>query len=173
MGKITGFMEFQRQQETYLSPETRLKNYHEFVQALSDEQAKTEGARCMDCGIPFCNTGCPVNNIIPDWNDLVYRGNYRAALDTSTTRQDALIDDLRGDRTNEAAGLQFRVRNTTSDQTHHQDPGGDEYRGKQRREYDGGRDELELGLVLGGKNRDQNADRCGRRHDDHVGDIAR
>jgi len=82
MGKITGFMEFQRQQESYLSPETRVKNYHEFVQALSDEQAKTEGARCMDCGIPFCNTGCPVNNIIPDWNDLVFRGNYRAALDT-------------------------------------------------------------------------------------------
>ncbi len=82
MGKITGFMEFQRQQETYLPPEKRVKNYHEFVQALSDEQAKTEGARCMDCGIPFCNTGCPVNNIIPDWNDLVYRGNYRAALDT-------------------------------------------------------------------------------------------
>ena len=82
MGKITGFMEFKRQQETYLPPETRVKNYHEFVQALSDEQAKTEGARCMDCGIPFCNTGCPVNNIIPDWNDLVFRGNYRAALDT-------------------------------------------------------------------------------------------
>ena len=81
MGKITGFMEFQRQQETYLPPAMRVKNYHEFVQPLSDEQAKTEGARCMDCGIPFCNTGCPVNNIIPDWNDLVYRGNYRAALD--------------------------------------------------------------------------------------------
>ena len=82
MGKITGFMEFQRQNENYLPPATRLKNYHEFVQALSDEQAKIEGARCMDCGIPFCNTGCPVNNIIPDWNDLVFRGNYRAALDT-------------------------------------------------------------------------------------------
>ena len=82
MGKITGFLEFQRQNESYLPPETRVKNYHEFVLPLSDEQAKTEGARCMDCGIPFCNNGCPVNNIIPDWNDLVYRGDYRAALDT-------------------------------------------------------------------------------------------
>ena len=81
MGKITGFLEFQRQRESYLPPETRVKNYHEFVQPLSDEQSKIEGARCMDCGIPFCNNGCPVNNIIPDWNDLVYRGNYRAALD--------------------------------------------------------------------------------------------
>ena len=82
MGKITGFLEFQRQRESYLPPETRVKNYHEFVQPLSDEQSKIEGARCMDCGIPFCSSGCPVNNIIPDWNDLVYRGNYRAALDT-------------------------------------------------------------------------------------------
>ncbi len=82
MGKITGFMEFQRQDEGYLPPATRLKNYAEFVIPLTNEQAKIQGARCMDCGIPFCNTGCPVNNIIPDWNDLVYRGNYREALDT-------------------------------------------------------------------------------------------
>ena len=82
MGKITGFMEFQRQDESYLPPASRLKNYSEFVITLTNEQAKVQGARCMDCGIPFCNTGCPVNNIIPDWNDLVYRGNYREALDT-------------------------------------------------------------------------------------------
>ncbi|MBB3222195.1 glutamate synthase subunit beta [Pseudoduganella umbonata] len=81
MGKITGFMEFQRQDESYLAPESRLKNYKEFVLKLTDEQAKVQGARCMDCGIPFCNTGCPVNNIIPDWNDLVYRHHYRQALD--------------------------------------------------------------------------------------------
>ncbi|OGS92317.1 MAG: glutamate synthase [Gallionellales bacterium GWA2_59_43] len=81
MGKPTGFMEFQRQSEEYLPVAKRLKNYKEFVLHLSDEQAKTQGARCMDCGIPFCNNGCPVNNIIPDWNDLVYRGNWRAALD--------------------------------------------------------------------------------------------
>ncbi|MET0319706.1 MAG: glutamate synthase, partial [Duganella sp.] len=81
MGKITGFMEFQRQEEGYLPPAARLKNYAEFVIPLTNEQAKVQGARCMDCGIPFCNNGCPVNNIIPDWNDLVYRGNYREALD--------------------------------------------------------------------------------------------
>ncbi|HEU0219530.1 MAG TPA: glutamate synthase subunit beta [Gallionella sp.] len=82
MGKITGFMEFQRQSETSLPVEKRLKNYREFTLHLSDEQAKIQGARCMDCGIPFCTSGCPVNNIIPDWNDLVYRGNWREALDT-------------------------------------------------------------------------------------------
>ena len=82
MGKVTGFMEFNRQDETYLPVAERVKNYSEFVIALQGDQAKIEGARCMDCGTPFCTTGCPVNNIIPDWNDLVYRGNLRAALDT-------------------------------------------------------------------------------------------
>ncbi|MEO6354399.1 MAG: glutamate synthase subunit beta [Burkholderiaceae bacterium] len=82
MGKVTGFMEFQRQEEAYLPPAARLKNFKEFVLHLSDADAKIQGARCMDCGIPFCNNGCPVNNIIPDWNDLVYHGNYRAALET-------------------------------------------------------------------------------------------
>jgi len=80
VGKITGFMEFQRQDESYHAPEARLKNYKEFVLTLTNDQAKIQGARCMDCGIPFCNSGCPVNNIIPDWNDLVYRGHYREAL---------------------------------------------------------------------------------------------
>jgi glutamate synthase (NADPH/NADH) small chain len=74
-------MEFQRLSEEYLPVAKRLKDYKEFVLHLTDEQAKTQGARCMDCGIPFCNNGCPVNNIIPDWNDLVYRGNWREALD--------------------------------------------------------------------------------------------
>ena len=81
MGKPTGFMEFQRQSETHLPVAKRLKNYCEFVLHLTDEQAKIQGARCMDCGIPFCTSGCPVNNIIPDGNDLVYRGNWREALD--------------------------------------------------------------------------------------------
>ena len=81
MGKVTGFLEFQRLQEASEAPTSRLKHYKEFVMHLSDDQAKVQGARCMDCGIPFCTTGCPVNNIIPDWNDLVYRGNYREALD--------------------------------------------------------------------------------------------
>ncbi|MGB6054833.1 MAG: glutamate synthase subunit beta [Burkholderiaceae bacterium] len=82
MGKITGFMEFARQDETYLPPAERVTNYREFVLRLADGKAKIQGARCMDCGTPFCTSGCPVNNIIPDWNDLVYHGNYRQALDT-------------------------------------------------------------------------------------------
>jgi len=81
MGKPTGFMEFERLNEAYDPVEKRLKNYKEFVHALNDDDARTQGARCMDCGIPFCTNGCPVNNIIPDWNDLVYRGNWKRALD--------------------------------------------------------------------------------------------
>ena len=80
MGKPTGFMEFQRLAEANLPVAERVKNYQEFVLHLSDEQAKTQGARCMDCGIPFCTSGCPINNIIPDWNDLVYRGDWQNAL---------------------------------------------------------------------------------------------
>ena len=81
MGKPTGFMEFERQDEGYLPITKRVKNYQEFVLHLTDEQAKVQGARCMDCGIPFCASGCPINNIIPDWNDLVYRGDWKRALD--------------------------------------------------------------------------------------------
>lgn len=82
MGKVTGFMEFERQKDSYLDVDSRVKNYKEFVIPMSDEKVTTQAARCMDCGTPFCTTGCPINNIIPDWNDLVYRGNYRQALDT-------------------------------------------------------------------------------------------
>lgn len=82
MGKVTGFMEYERLQEASEAPQSRMKHYKEFVVHLDDAQAKVQGARCMDCGIPFCNNGCPVNNIIPDWNDMVYRGNYKEALDT-------------------------------------------------------------------------------------------
>ncbi len=81
MGKITGFMEFHRLKEASEPPAKRLKNWREFVLHLTDEQSKQQAARCMDCGIPFCNNGCPVNNIIPDWNDLVYRQQWRRALD--------------------------------------------------------------------------------------------
>ena len=81
MGKPTGFMEFKRLSEGYAPVEKRVKNYREFTLHLDDAQAKVQGARCMDCGIPFCTSGCPVNNIIPDWNDLVYRGNWKQALD--------------------------------------------------------------------------------------------
>jgi len=81
MGKITGFLEYQRLEEAAEAPESRKKHWHEFVVHLTDEQAAVQGARCMDCGIPFCNNGCPVNNIIPDFNDLVYRQDWKAALD--------------------------------------------------------------------------------------------
>ncbi|MYN12361.1 glutamate synthase small subunit [Pusillimonas sp. TS35] len=81
MGKVTGFLEFQRVKEAYEAPAVRLKHWREFVAPLTDAEAKKQGARCMDCGIPFCNNGCPVNNIIPDWNDLVYRQEWRQALD--------------------------------------------------------------------------------------------
>ena len=81
MGKPTGFMEFPRLSEANLPVADRLKNYKEFVLHLTDEQAGQQAARCMDCGIPFCTSGCPINNIIPDWNDLVYRGNWKEALD--------------------------------------------------------------------------------------------
>jgi glutamate synthase (NADPH/NADH) small chain len=82
MGKITGFMEFERLSEAYEPPQERVKHSREFVARLSDEQAGIQGARCMDCGTPFCMSGCPVNNIIPDWNDLVYQQDWKRALDT-------------------------------------------------------------------------------------------
>jgi glutamate synthase (NADPH/NADH) small chain len=81
MGKITGFMEFQRLEEGYLPVQDRLKNYKEFVISLDDAQAKTQAARCMDCGTPFCNNGCPVNNIIPDFNELVFQQDWKQALE--------------------------------------------------------------------------------------------
>ena len=81
MGKVTGFMEYERVEEGYAPAADRVKNYKEFVIGLSDEQAKIQAARCMDCGTPFCNNGCPVNNIIPDFNDLVYRGDWKNAIE--------------------------------------------------------------------------------------------
>ncbi|MCX8086794.1 MAG: glutamate synthase subunit beta [Rhodocyclaceae bacterium] len=81
MGKPTGFLEYERQSEGYEPVAARLKHYREFVPHLTDEQAQLQGARCMDCGIPFCNNGCPVNNLIPDWNDLVYKGKWREAIE--------------------------------------------------------------------------------------------
>ena len=81
MGKVTGFMEYNRLSEANLPVVERVKNYKEFVLHLSDDQAKQQGARCMDCGIPFCTSGCPVNNIIPDFNDLVYQQDWKSAID--------------------------------------------------------------------------------------------
>jgi len=82
MGKITGFMEFERLSEPYEAPQERVRHWREFVAHLSDEQAGIQGARCMDCGTPFCMSGCPVNNIIPDWNDLVYKQDWQRAIET-------------------------------------------------------------------------------------------
>jgi glutamate synthase (NADPH/NADH) small chain len=82
MGKITGFMEFRRLSEASEVSQLRKTHYKEFLMHLSDQEAQIQSARCMDCGIPFCSSGCPVNNIIPDWNDLVYTGNVREALET-------------------------------------------------------------------------------------------
>ena len=81
MGKITGFIELQRIREATEPIEHRVTHYREFILTLADDDASRQGARCMDCGIPFCQTGCPVNNIIPDWNDLTYRRQWRVALD--------------------------------------------------------------------------------------------
>ncbi|MFM8345757.1 MAG: glutamate synthase subunit beta [Betaproteobacteria bacterium] len=80
MGKVTGFLEFERLEEGYEPVEQRVKNYKEFVIGLNKDQAKVQAARCMDCGTPFCNSGCPVNNVIPDFNDLVYQGDWKNAI---------------------------------------------------------------------------------------------
>ena len=79
MGKITGFLEYERSDRRYEPVEERIKHWHEFVLPLPESETRTQAARCMDCGIPYCHTGCPVNNQIPDWNDLVYRGDWEEA----------------------------------------------------------------------------------------------
>ena len=80
MGKATGFLEVDRKDRSYEKPEARLKHWHEFVKPLTGAETSTQASRCMDCGIPFCHNGCPVNNLIPDWNDLVYRNDWQKAL---------------------------------------------------------------------------------------------
>jgi len=79
MGKITGFLEIERQDRSSEKPEVRINNYHEFIRPLPAPEVSKQAARCMDCGIPFCHQGCPVNNLIPDWNNLVYRDQWRTA----------------------------------------------------------------------------------------------
>ncbi|OQW90664.1 MAG: glutamate synthase, partial [Beggiatoa sp. IS2] len=80
MGKPTGFMEVSRQERQYNLVAERIQHYREFIIPLDEQEVAKQGARCMDCGIPYCHNGCPVNNIIPDWNDLVYRGRWQNAL---------------------------------------------------------------------------------------------
>ena len=81
MGKVTGFLEWQRIAEVADPVQARVRHFREFIHALDDASASKQGGRCMDCGIPFCQTGCPVNNVIPDWNDLVYRQQWKTARD--------------------------------------------------------------------------------------------
>ena len=81
MGKIKGFLEYKRQDESYQSPKERIKNYKEFTIPLKEDKLKDQGARCMDCGIPFCHSGCPLGNLIPDFNDKVYKGKWKEAAE--------------------------------------------------------------------------------------------
>ena len=81
MGKPTGFLEFERRDRDYTPVEERLKHWREFAEPLPAEELKRQGGRCMDCGTPFCHPACPVNNVIPDWNDLVFEGDFRTALE--------------------------------------------------------------------------------------------
>ncbi|MFT5431853.1 MAG: glutamate synthase (NADPH/NADH) small chain [Myxococcota bacterium] len=83
MGKVTGFLEFERKSIPSADPAERIAHYDEFAQPVPEEHLRTQGARCMDCGVPFCQstTGCPIDNLIPEWNDLVYNGRWREALD--------------------------------------------------------------------------------------------
>ena len=82
MGKETGFLEYERHDRGYLDPKVRVQNYKEFVVPLAEGELRTQAARCMNCGIPYCHNGCPVNNMIPDWNHLTYEGDWRDALET-------------------------------------------------------------------------------------------
>ncbi|RMB56317.1 glutamate synthase subunit beta [Dokdonia sinensis] len=79
MGKVTGFLEYERKDESYIAPEERVKNYKEFTVPLTEPELKKQGGRCMDCGIPFCHSGCPLGNLIPDFNDAVYKGRWKEA----------------------------------------------------------------------------------------------
>ena len=89
MGKSTGFLEFERRVSQAEEPLQRIRHFNEFHAPLTEEEQREQGARCMDCGVPFCQAGvpiggmvvgCPLHNLVPEWNDLVYRGNYKEAL---------------------------------------------------------------------------------------------
>ena len=82
MGNPTGFLEIDKKERNYEDPKDRLKHFKEFIVPLTNEEVSKQGSRCMDCGIPYCHQGCPVNNLIPDWNDLVYKHEWKKALDT-------------------------------------------------------------------------------------------
>ncbi|MBU4334447.1 MAG: NAD(P)-binding protein, partial [Candidatus Omnitrophica bacterium] len=81
MGEVKGFLKYDRQDLKKSLVEERLKHWNEFTESLSEQDLRDQGARCMDCGVPFCHWGCPIGNIIPDWNDLVYEGRWKEALE--------------------------------------------------------------------------------------------
>ena len=80
MGKVTGFLEYTRELPQRRPPTERIRDWFEIYQPFPEDPLRNQAARCMDCGVPFCHTGCPVNNLIPDWNDLVYHGRWEAAI---------------------------------------------------------------------------------------------
>ncbi|MCX6637757.1 MAG: glutamate synthase, partial [Acidobacteria bacterium] len=80
MGKVTGFMEYTRETPERRPAPVRVHDYFEVYREFPEEKVRTQGARCMDCGVPFCHTGCPLNNLIPDWNDFAYKGRWRDAI---------------------------------------------------------------------------------------------
>ena len=82
MGNPTGFLEIDKKERNYEDPKDRLKHFKEFIVPLTNEEVSKQGSRCMDCGIPYCHNSCPVNNVIPDWNELVYEGDWKSALKT-------------------------------------------------------------------------------------------
>ena len=82
MGNPTAFLEIDKKERNYEDPKDRLKHFKEFIVPLTNEEVSKQGSRCMDCGIPYCHQGCPVNNLIPDWNDLVYKHEWKKALAT-------------------------------------------------------------------------------------------
>src|SRR5215475_811429 len=81
MGKVTGFIEFKRDKQLYRPVAERLRDWQQVMRPWPTEQLRKQGARCMDCGIPFCHSGCPLGNLIPDWNDLVYRDRWHEAIE--------------------------------------------------------------------------------------------
>ena len=85
MGKVTGFLEIPRRDRGYQPVDERIRHWDEFVIPLPEEELKLQAARCMDCGIPYCHNGCPINNQIPDWNDLAYRGDWKTAIENLHT----------------------------------------------------------------------------------------
>ena len=80
MGKVSGFLEYTREVPERRPPSARIQDWFEIYLPFPEQTLRSQGARCMDCGVPFCHNGCPLNNIIPDWNDLVYRGRWREAI---------------------------------------------------------------------------------------------